>query len=411
MKTWKLAIVASHVIQYHDPFFALLASNENLDVEVFYCSSAGAARYYDADMKTALEWDLPMLRGYRFEFLPNWSPLPISSGFFRFVNPAVLSRLQRARPDAILLMVGWATATSWITIAAAHVLGIPIILYGDSSFLPHTRGLRGRVRNAIVRALVRSAAAFGVSGTFNADYYLHHGADRRKFFAVPWAIDSRRFRETAKIDPAQRQAVRKSLGIDARRFVVLFSGKLIERKNPVHLIESVSRMKHRDRVTVVYLGEGAEREAIERAAQSRGVDVRVTGFRNQTELPPIIASSDCFVLPSSFDPRGTVTNEAMACGVPVVVSHRVGVWGAGDLVEHGVTGFVYETGDHEALAAILDRLEQDEDLRLRVGAAGRERESGWSYEAGVTGILQALRFIHTGIRPESQPRFVDGTTR
>src|SRR5688500_12986870 len=70
--TRRLAIVASHVIQYQDPFFRALAADPEIDVTVFYCSRAGAEVYRDADMQTSLRWDIELLQGYRHVFLRNF---------------------------------------------------------------------------------------------------------------------------------------------------------------------------------------------------------------------------------------------------------------------------------------------------------------------------------------------------
>src|SRR5262245_27881333 len=101
--------------------------------------------------------------------------------------------------------------------------------------------------------------------------------------------------------------------------------------------------------------------------------------------------SDVFVLPSSFDPRATVVNEAMASGLPVIVTDRCGP--AGDIVRHGDNGFVFAFGDVDALAAHLDALAGDPALRERMGARSREIIAGWDYRAGVDGVKQALRAI------------------
>jgi len=404
---FRLAILASHVIQYQDPLFQRLASNAEIDLTVYYCSKAGAERYFDADMGTSLEWDIPLLQGYRHVFLPNWSPGSLEGGAFRFINPSIAFHLRNDRPDALLLMVGWASVTSWIAITAARTFGIPLLMYGDSSFIPESEGVRALLRDRVIRSLFSSASAFMITGTFNADYYLHYGADRTRFFPMPWAIDVERF--ASSTSPEERRKVRNELGIEADKFVVLYSGKLIARKNPLHLIEAVARSRYRDRCTVLYLGDGVERHDVEQRAGELGVDARFTGFRNQSQLPRLIAAADAFVLPSSFDPRGTVTNEAMAASVPVLVSENVGVYGAGDLVEHGESGFVFKLGDHQSVAGIIDRLIDDPEFRTRITANALARVAAWNFDADIEGILQASQFIKGGMASSKRPPFLEGS--
>ena len=73
MKKHRLAVVASHVIQYQDPFFRLLAADPDIDLTVYYCSPQGAVDYRDEEMKTTLRWDIETLTGYRSVMLRNFA--------------------------------------------------------------------------------------------------------------------------------------------------------------------------------------------------------------------------------------------------------------------------------------------------------------------------------------------------
>ena len=97
---------------------------------------------------------------------------------------------------------------------------------------------------------------------------------------------------------------------------------------------------------------------------------------------------DVFVLPSIYEPRGAVINEAMACGLPVVVTDRCG--SLGDIVQEGDNAFVYPAGDADALARALDAL-MDDALRARMGQRSREIIATWDYARGVEGVKEALR--------------------
>ena len=117
---------------------------------------------------------------------------------------------------------------------------------------------------------------------------------------------------------------------------------------------------------------------------------------NQSEIPKHYAMADAFVLPSLDDPRGTVINEAMACGLPVMVTDRCGP--AGDIVRHGDNGFVFTPGDVDALAADLDLLATDDSLRRRMSERSREIIADWNYARGVEGVKAMLRWLVAGGR-------------
>jgi glycosyltransferase involved in cell wall biosynthesis len=397
---YRLAIVTSHVIQYQDPMFKRLAEHPELDLTVLFCSRIGAESYLDWDLGVELRWDLKMLQGYRHVFLRNLA-VKKGGGFWSRVNPGVVAALGCGRFDAVLVM-GWGSVTAWLAFVTCRVLGTPFLIAGDSSFVVDSPTVRGRLRRALLRRLFARAAGFALMGTMNGDFYRYFGADPRRFFLVPYAIDNERFRDGSRMTETERAALRKSLGIAAGNLVIVFSGKLTWLKNPLHLIQAFEQMRHRDRTELIFMGDGVERRALQEYVAARSLErVHFIGFVNQTQMPKIYGVSDVLVLPSSRDHRGTVVNEAMACGLPVVITNMVGVWGQGDIVRDGENGFVYPVGDVKRLATILDSLAADPELRTRMAARSLEIIDDWDYDADVAGVVAALRAT-VGARTSTQ---------
>jgi glycosyltransferase involved in cell wall biosynthesis len=393
---YRLAIVASHVIQYQDPFFRLLAADPAIDLTVLYCSSFGATTYRDEDMKTSLAWDVELLQGYRYRFLPNFSR-DLNGGWLRHINPTLPFELVRGRYDMVLFMLGWGSVTSLLGIVTCRAARIPFFLYGDSSFPPTEDDWRRRLRAGFLRALFGATTGFMTSGKLNADYYAHYGADRRRFFLLPWAVDNDRFTEASRLDPASRAALRERLGIARDAVVFVFSAKLVERKDPMTLLQAYARMQHCDRAAVLYLGDGELRPALETEARAHHLGgIVFAGFINQSELPKYYGAGDVFVLPSTYEPRGAVINEAMAAGLPVVVTDRCG--SIGDIVLENDNAFIYPAGDAAALSAILDELTDDDALRARMARRSGEIIGNWSFARGVEGVKEALRWVTAGER-------------
>lgn len=382
----RVALIASHVIQYQAPFFRLLAAQPELDLTVYFCSRAGAEPYRDEEMKTTLSWDLDLLGGYRHAFLRNFG---WGDQYARLINPGVVPAILFGRFDAVILFLGWGTISSLLAIAACRMSGTPILMFGDSSFPPTETSLARRLRAGFIRTIVRLTDVFLTSGHFNAEYYRHYGADPRRFFRVPWAIDNERFANASRFAPGEREALRARYGIADDRMLAVFSAKLIPRKDPLTLVRAVERMRHRERAAILFLGHGELREEVERYARERGVSVHFAGFVNQAELPKHYAMGEVFVLPSLDDPRATVVNEAMACGLPVIITDRCGP--SGDIAAHGDNAFVFAPGDVAALSAHLDALAESPELRARMARRSREIIAGWSYERGVEGVMEALR--------------------
>lgn len=376
---YRVALIASHVIQYNAPLYRLLEEVPDVDLEVLYCSRAGADEYRDEEMQTTVRWDLDLLSGHRHRFLRNFGR---GEGYARLINPSIVPRILFGRYDAAIFYTGWGSITSLLGIAACRLSNTKIMLFGDSSFPPPPQF----ARDLFLRTLFRLTDAFLVSGVQNAAYYRHYGADPRRFFSLPYAIDNERFAAGSRFAPGEREAMRARFGVRGEQLLIVFSAKLIPRKDPMTLLRAVAAM--RNDAAVLFLGNGELREELERFAAEAGVAAHFAGFVNQTELPKHYAAGDVLVLPSTYEPRGLVVNEAMACGLPVITSDRVGA--IGDLVQDGENAFVFPAGDADALAACLDRM-SDPALRARMAARSRELIAPWNHAHGVQGVLEALR--------------------
>src|SRR4029077_19922149 len=121
-------------------------------------------------------------------------------------------------------------------------------------------------------------------------------------------------------------------------------------------------------------------------AAEAGLPVSFAGFLNQTELTRAYAAGDCLVLPSDYgETWGLVVNEAMVCGLPAIVSDRVGC--GPDLVEPGVTGAIFPFGDVQLLAQRLCDLAADRARAHAMGQRAEERIRDYSVDHAVAGTL------------------------
>lgn len=132
------------------------------------------------------------------------------------------------------------------------------------------------------------------------------------------------------------------------------------------------------------------RAEIEAEIERTGAPVRLLGFFNQTEMPEAYALADALVLPSETETWGLVVNEALACGMPAVVSSGVGC--APDLIEADATGETYPMGDVDALAVAMERalhLAQDPATPHALHA----KMKTYSLDTAVRGTLGAVQHL------------------
>ncbi|MDP9148508.1 MAG: glycosyltransferase, partial [Myxococcota bacterium] len=143
------------------------------------------------------------------------------------------------------------------------------------------------------------------------------------------------------------------------------------------------------KAALAYVGDGPQmdglRAAIERSGAER--DVHVLGFRNQSELPGIYGACDVFVQASEREPWGMVVNEAMACGMAICASDRVG--SAYDLVRDN--GAVFPVGDTRRLAELLRSWSTNRAEIERMKKASQKLIRSWGPTQTASGIVAGVR--------------------
>ena len=388
----RLAYFVSHPIQYQAPLLRRIATEPDIELEVFFSSDHTVRGYVDEGFGVKVEWDIPLLEGYRSSFLPSWREAGKEPGFWRPLNHGIFQRLQEGRFDAVWSH-GYSTANSLRVIAIAAMLHIPVLLRAESTLHDRARTLpKLLAKEAFFRTLRPQVNAVLAIGKANARYWRHYFGHEMPVFRMPYAVDNDFFQQRATEAVAGREALRAELGLEPGRPVILFASKLQERKRCTDLV-AAHKLLRQPRPYLLIVGDGEERPRLERQAAG-DPDIQFLGFRNQTELPRYFDLCDVFVLPSQHEPWGLVVNEAMNAGRVVVVSDDVG--SQQDLVRDGETGAVFPVGDVTALAAALERVLDTPETAARMGAAARAHIDRFSFEQDVAGLRQALAYCVPG---------------
>jgi len=412
-KKHKLAILTSHVIQYQTPLFQKFAAFPDVDLTVYFCWDFGARKTYDPEFGKEIEWDIPFLSGFKYKFLKNLSSKP-SPTFLGQINLGIILELWANRYDA-LMVFGWNSFTNWIAFFTAFLRGTPVLLLGENPL--NQELLKPAWKRTVKKILFGKILFLLISallyiGEQNKRFYKYYGVSGEKLFFVPYAVDNDRFITASKSLRAKRKSLRQEAGIPENATVILFVGKLIEKKRPMDLLRAyemlansklqIANSKKRtvgnekrfaasnSPLALVFVGDGALRPALERHVQEYDIpNVHFVGFKNQTELPKYYVISDVFVLPSGEgETWGLVVNEAMCSGLPVVVSDVAGC--SSDLVLEGKNGYVIKCGDVETLHQRLLSLITNSKQRSQFGARSVAVIKRYSYEEDMVGITKAL---------------------
>jgi glycosyltransferase involved in cell wall biosynthesis len=373
--------VFRHPTPYRDPLLDRIAAL-GVDLEVMYLAEGFAQT----------PWDREPLRHRHAFARALWQRH--HDGFETGFHPGVLGRLVRRRPRVVVVS-GWADETSLLTAAACRLLRIPYVLGGESWELTGRSGVALALRRALLRAVMSGARAWLPCGSRARDHFVRLGADTARCHLFPTAPDAERWARVADELRALRPAPRERLGLP-RDGVVAFVGRLVEDKAPDVLLDAFALLRGRRPGTrLVMVGEGPLRTSLEAHPVAPHVDWK--GFLQQRDVALVLAASDVLVLPSRYETWGAVATEAMACGLPVVLSDRVG--SAPDLLGAGGPGSVAPAGDAHALAAAVEAVLDLPDRRGDVARRARERALAWGHDLAARSFVRALRDAGASLPP------------
>lgn len=389
----RLAYLVSHPIQYQSPLLRRIAQEPDIDLTVFFGSDFSIKGYVDRDFGVEVKWDIPLLEGFKHEFLPALRD-NATEGIFSPISHGIVARL---RQFDVLWVHGYATVNQMQGILAANLLDIPVLVRSDSQLKDRPRsGLTLAVKSVFFALLRRMVDAVLVSGTLNADYWRHYMGKDFPLFMLPYAVDNAWFQQQCRLASATRPALEAELNLQHDRPVILFASKLQTRKLCADLVTAyaalIEGIAEASQPYLVIVGDGEERENLEHQVSALGLaGVRFAGFQNQSAMPRFLELATVFVLPARHEPWGLIVNEAMNAAIPVIVTDDVGA--QPDLITDGVEGFVYPVGDIPALTTALRRVLATPETAATMGQHALARINQWSFEADVHGLREAIAYV------------------
>jgi len=238
----------------------------------------------------------------------------------------------------------------------------------------------GRIREAWRRLILASADAVLVNGAGGARYAARLGVPEEKVFLAPYVTDSERFtpRTAARKEPARR---------------LLTVGQLIPRKGLLGFRDALATWARRSEraVTWTLIGTGPQAEALRGGGLPENLKVRCEGHVPYEDLPSRYRRSDIFVFPTLVDEWGTVVNEAMASGLPVLGSE--GSQAVTELVEDGVSGWRFAPDSPgEAEGALARAMEAPPERLDSMGRAATSAASRLTPGRVADRMLEGLRY-------------------
>lgn len=331
----------------------------------------------------------------------DWAPVREATGFERevLVKAATSTSVKRKvlaervdevlssfRPEAVAVP-GWSSLAAFLALRWCIRRRIPAILMSESQAIDQSRRpLKEWIKS---RYLLACHSAL-VGGRSHREYLIQLGMAEDRVFLGYDVVDNNHFARDAEAARADAAGLREKLCLPRKYF--LASSRFIPKKNIPLLLRAYGRYCAEDRTKpweFVLLGDGPLRPEIEGLTTTLGIrsKVHLAGFRQYDELPAYYGLAGAFVHASTTEQWGLVVNEAMAAGLPVLVSNRCGC--AHELVRNRENGFQFDPADEAALARLMAEIARDPAGQEAMGRRSSQMIRDWGPDRFARGLLEA----------------------
>ncbi|PHR96481.1 MAG: glycosyl transferase family 1 [Blastopirellula sp.] len=271
--------------------------------------------------------------------------------------------IQQLKPDIVHT---WLFAANSYGRKAALAAKVPHIICGERCVDPWKAGYE----LFIDRYLDRSTDKIAVNSSGIQDFYVHKKRDANKFVVIPNGIEAPEL-PSPDVLSVRKKALLEELGLPLDSRLLCTVGRLWPQKNMKDIIWAMDIMQRvRDDTHLLIIGEGPQRWRLERFAQQANVGPRVHFLGHRDDVRELLPLTDCFLLASGYEGQSNALMEAMAAGLPAVVSD---IPGNRDLVIHEETGFTVPVGHRAEYGRLANKILEDDQLRSKFGTNARQR--------------------------------------
>ncbi|MBD2459660.1 glycosyltransferase family 4 protein [Oscillatoria sp. FACHB-1407] len=303
----------------------------------------------------------------------------------------LLDHLTKTLPT-VLVVAGYSHPAMRAAIKWGKHRRVPVILLSDSQYCDRPRNLLlETIKGNWIRKHCDAAFVAGAS----ASHYLETlGFPRHKIWRGYDVVDNHHFGQASQIILQHEADERQKLGLPKN--YLLYVGRFAQEKNLLRLLEAFKLYQYQTRLppwSLVLVGGGEQEVTLKVKANQLGLQNLIwSGFKQIDELPAYYSLASALILPSVSEPWGLVVNEAMACGLPILVSERCGC--VLDLVFPGINGYVFNPLDTQSLVgAIVDLTMQSQDQRIQMGKHSRQIISNYTLESWAKALTDCAQAV------------------
>lgn len=374
VKVRRLLVLESKPVPYRERIYQLMEENKEWCVTFFFATTSVPGRAYE----------ILKLKPY-YHFLPK-----SLIGRLRLL----LTEVNPNNVDLLLSFGHWPPALLFAGLIAIF-RKVPIVYWADTNNIKEQqRRILWRVlKRLVLKSYLKRVNALLSPGSVTTDFYCDTLGESKSTFWFPYVNDNTRIAAHAEEARIKRDRLLHTMGIGIEQAIVLYVGRLVRKKGVDVLLEAFAHLtENLPHCSLLLVGDGPERKALQLQVVKLGLteSVKFLGSVPSDGLSQYYGLADIFVLPSRDEPWGLVVNEAMACGLPVIVSENVGA--SRDLIVHGHNGYIVPDENIVLLAEFLELLIRDCALRNKMGERSRAMIQRWNYEEAYKSLCRALHF-------------------
>lgn len=382
----RLAFLVSHPTQFEVPFYQYqhllyLQRKSNIILDVFYLKTDLVRNIFDNEIGRAPGWDFDAKRGYRHFKVPS-----CKLDKMKFHWNTLVSNKYRG-----IIINGYVKNDIWFHIVHSKIKKIPLILRLDSVILYRKNQFKQKTKDLLLPKLFRFFDAFFAVGSLSRQALVHYGVPDEKIFLFPYAVDNDRFSLESRQAGENRLQLRKVWGLPPNAVVFIAVIKFVPREGVLDLLSAFARVRRVEPNAVLLLvGDGPQRQAVEKMMVNEHLtNVVWVGYQPYSQLPILYGISDVFIHPPHEECWGVSVNEAMACGLPLILSDMVG--SGADLLDGN--GLSYEAGNIEELTDCIANLARNQELRIKMGKRSLEIIEKWSFQNTSSQLEEMMNYL------------------
>lgn len=365
----KKVVIIHNIISPHvTPLFKEIA--KKVDLIVLYCAEKEDNRSWDHKPE-----------GFSYKVLKN-SSLKIAGKdlFTLFINTSLNKELKKIKPDVIVVS-GWDQPAYYNAYIYSKFSKTKFVVWSGST--EYEKSLKRTLTKGLVKSLIKGADSFIAYGSRARKYLISLGANAKKIYISHNTTDINKYKTLTDKYRQTANKLKQELGVSGEK-IILFYGQLIERKGVMDLVEALRKVQmDLPETTLLVIGNGQQKKILESKKDIQ--NLLVLPDPGDEEICKYFALADVFVLPSKEEVWGLVVNEAMAGGLPVIVSDKAG--SSVDLVKNGTNGYIFQSGNTNDLSKKITTILSSKALQTKMSENSKRNIQKF------TPILTAKEFL------------------